>query len=261
MTVAAGKAPARRKAARAAGAGARKAPGGKKAPAGTLRAKQKAGASAPAGARAESKQRARAIDRRFQKAYPDARCSLDHRSPFELLVATILSAQCTDERVNMVTPALFRRFPGPEDFAGAAPAEIEDHVRSTGFYRNKAKAIQGAATLISERFGGRVPATMEELLTLPGVARKTANVVLGTAFDQAAGVVVDTHVQRVSRRLGLTTEQDPAKIERDLMALLPPAVWVGFSHRVIQHGRRVCMARKPRCADCPVHDLCPSAEL
>jgi len=223
--------------------------------------RKKDGRAAPGGGAAALKQLARTIDRRLARAYPDARCSLDHRSPFELLVATILSAQCTDERVNMVTPALFQRFPGPEHFAGATPAEIEEHVRSTGFFRNKARAIHGAATLIAERFGGEVPATMEELLRLPGVARKTANVVLGTAYGQASGVVVDTHVQRVTRRLGLTAEKDPAKIERDLMAILPAAVWVGFSHRVIQHGRRVCAARKPRCADCPVNDLCPSAEL
>ncbi len=219
------------------------------------------GRAAPGSGAAARTRLARTIDRRLGRAYPDARCSLDHRSPFELLVATILSAQCTDERVNMVTPALFRRFPSPSHFAGATAAEIEGHVRSTGFFRNKARAIQGAATLIAERFGGRVPATMEELLTLPGVARKTANVVLGTAYGQASGVVVDTHVQRVTRRLGLTAEKDPAKIERDLMAILPATVWVGFSHRVIQHGRRVCAARKPRCSDCPVNDLCPSAEL
>lgn len=219
------------------------------------------GRATPPGDAAAAKQLARLIDRRLAKAYPGARCSLDHTSPFELLVATILSAQCTDERVNLVTPALFRRFPTPEHFAGAATEEIEAHVRSTGFFRNKARAIKGAATLLAERFGGRVPDTMEELLILPGVARKTANVVLGTAYGRASGVVVDTHVQRVSRRLGLTVEEDPAKIERDLMALLPAAVWVGFSHRMIQHGRRICAARKPRCSACPVNDLCPSAEL
>jgi endonuclease-3 len=233
-----------------------------KSTAGRSTARGKKAAAGSAGPRAAAaKQFARTIDRRLAKAYPDARCSLDHSSPFELLVATILSAQCTDERVNMVTPALFRRFPTPEHFAAATTEEIEEHVRSTGFFRNKTRSIKGAATLIAERFGGRVPDTMEEILTLPGVARKTANVVLGTAYGQASGVVVDTHVQRVSRRLGLTSERDPAKIERDLMALLPPAVWVGFSHRVIQHGRRVCAARRPRCSECSLSDLCPSAEL
>ncbi len=211
--------------------------------------------------RAALRRHARTIDRRLGSAYPDARCSLDHTTPFELLVATILSAQCTDERVNMVTPALFRRFPTPEHFAGATPEAIEEHIRSTGFFRNKARSIKGAATLIAERFGGAVPATMEELLSLPGVARKTANVVLGTAYGQATGVVVDTHVQRVTRRLGITREKDPGKIERDLMGLLPESSWIAFSHRVIHHGRRTCTARKPRCGACPLSDVCPSVEL
>ncbi len=210
---------------------------------------------------AAEKRRARTLNRRLATAHPDARCSLDHSSPLELLVATILSAQCTDERVNLVTPILFRRYPTAEDLASARQEDIEELVRSTGFFRNKARAIKGAATLIAERHDGTVPDSMEELLTLPGVARKTANVVLGTAFGKAAGVVVDTHVTRVAGRLGLTRERDPEKIERDLMALLPQGEWVAFSHRVIHHGRRICTARKPRCTECPLADLCPSAEI
>jgi len=207
------------------------------------------------------RRRAQAINRRLAKAYPDARCTLDHRSPLELLVATILSAQCTDERVNIVTPELFRKYPTAEHYASAPIADLEESVRSTGFFRNKAKSIRAAATLLVDQHGGQVPETMEELLALPGVARKTANVVLGNAFGQASGVVVDTHVHRVTRRLGLTPEQDPPKIERDMMALLPSREWVQFSHRVIQHGRRICIARKPRCPECVLADLCPSAEL
>jgi endonuclease-3 len=219
------------------------------------------GAKSPAPPSAELRRRARLVNQRLQKAYPDARCSLDHRSPLELLIATILSAQCTDERVNLVTPELFRRFPAAEDYARAPLEEIAALIHSTGFFRNKAKAIQGASRRITEEFGGRVPDTMPDLLTLPGVARKTANVVLGNAFGKASGVVVDTHVQRIVGLLGLTQERNPQKIERDLMALLPPTEWVAFSHRLIQHGRRVCIARRPRCGECAVASHCPSAEI
>ena len=208
----------------------------------------------------ELRRRARLINQRLTQAYPDARCSLDYRNPLELLIATILSAQCTDERVNLVTPELFRRFPTAEDYARAALADITALIRSTGFFNNKAKSIQGAARRITDTFGGRVPDTMEELLTLPGVARKTANVVMGNAFGKASGVVVDTHVQRISRLLGLTGEHDPKKIELDLMALLPESEWVGWSHRLIQHGRRVCIARRPRCGRCVLSKLCPSVQ-
>ena len=186
------------------------------------------------------------------RLYPDADCELRHRSPYQLLVATILSAQCTDARVNLVTPEVFRRWPTPKALAQAEPAELEDTIRSTGFFRNKAKSLRGMARTLVESFGGKVPRTMEEMLELPGVARKTANVVLGTAYGLATGVVVDTHVQRVSRRLGLTRHGDPKKIELDLMALVPREQWVVFGHRVIWHGRRLCNARAPRCGDCPL---------
>jgi len=194
----------------------------------------------------------------LRAAYPDAGCALRHRDAFQLLAATILSAQCTDARVNMVTPELFRRWPDPTALAGARQAEVERVVRSTGFFRNKAKSLRGMAAALRDRHGGAVPRTMEELTALPGVARKTANVVLGTAFGIADGVVVDTHVGRISRRLGLTREEDPVKAERDLMAALPREEWVMFSHRLIHHGRRVCTARAPRCGECPVAPLCPS---
>jgi endonuclease-3 len=198
---------------------------------------------------------------RLHQAYPDAECALHHRNAFELLVATILSAQCTDERVNKVTPALFARFPTPEAMAGADREELETLIRSTGFYHNKAKNIQGAAQRIVSAYGGVVPQTMDELLTLPGVARKTANVVLGVVFKIADGVVVDTHVKRLSNRLGLTTQSDPEKIERDLQAITPKAEWINLSHLLIFHGRQVCDARKPACAACTLNDLCPSAAL
>jgi len=203
--------------------------------------------------------RVRTILQRLEQSYPDAECSLSWRNPLELLVATILSAQCTDVRVNLVTPALFARFAAARDFAGSDPAELEDLVRTTGFFRNKAKSIRGACVRIGEAYGGVVPRTMEDLLTLPGVARKTANVVLGVAFGIADGVVVDTHVQRLSRRLGLTREEAPVKIEPDLMALVPRDRWVKFSHQMIQHGRRICAARSPKCGECPLADVCPSA--
>jgi endonuclease-3 len=200
------------------------------------------------------------ILRRLHEAHPDATCALEHRNPLELLVATVLSAQCTDERVNKVTPDLFAAYPTAADFAGADRTELEEMVRSTGFYRNKAKNIQEACTRIVHEYGGEVPAAMDDLLTLPGVARKTANVVLGTAYGIADGVVVDTHVKRLSNRLGLTTQSDPDKIEKDLMALVPQDQWIDVSHLLIFHGRRVCNARKPDCANCSLRTLCPSAD-
>jgi endonuclease-3 len=190
--------------------------------------------------------------------YPDATCELDHRNAYQLLVATILSAQCTDKRVNLVTPTLFERFPDAEAMSQATPRELESIIKSTGFFRNKAKSLRGMAAALVEKFRGEVPRTMDEMLVLPGVARKTANVVLGTAYGIASGVVVDTHVQRLSQRLGMTREIDPKKIERDLMAVLPEEEWVGFAHRLIWHGRRVCIARKPRCAECPLP--CPARQ-
>jgi endonuclease-3 len=207
----------------------------------------------------EHKKRARGIIRTLKKEYPEARCSLDHASPLELLVATILSAQCTDERVNLVTADLFRKYRTWEDYASAPAAELERDIHSTGFFRNKAKAIQGACRMIGERYGGRVPDSMEELLELPGVARKTANVVLGNAFGIASGVVVDTHVARLSERLGLSAEKQPEKIERDLAALVPESDWIIFPHLLIAHGRKVCKARGPLCGECALAKLCPSA--
>ena len=194
--------------------------------------------------------------RRLAAAYPNAECALHHRSPWELLVATILSAQCTDARVNMVTPELFRKFPTPQAFAEASLPAIEEEIRSTGFYHNKAKSISGAAKAIVSQYRGRVPETMAELLPLPGVARKTANVVLGVAFGKAEGVVVDTHVLRLSHRLGLTRAEDPKKVEEDLMRVIPLDRWIAFSHEMIHHGRQICVARKPRCIDCPLETLC-----
>jgi endonuclease-3 len=193
------------------------------------------------------------------RTYPDAECALVHSSALELLVATILSAQCTDVRVNLVTKELFRKYRNARDYAEADPHDLELAIRSTGFFRNKAKSLRGAGAVLVEKYGGRVPSTMEELLELPGVARKTANVVLGTWFRKAVGVVVDTHVRRLSRRLGLTREDDPKKIEKDLMALLAESQWIGFSHRLIWHGRKVCSARKPKCDRCVLASCCPSA--
>jgi len=196
----------------------------------------------------------------LRAAYPVADCALLHRNPFELLAATILSAQCTDARVNMVTPELFRRWPTPAALADATQEEVEGVVRSTGFFHNKARNLRGMAAALRDRHGGEVPRTMAELIELPGAARKTANVVLGTAFGIAEGVVVDTHVGRIARRLGLTDSDDPVKVERDLVAILPREEWTIFAHRLIHHGRRVCTARSPRCGECPVADLCPSRE-
>jgi endonuclease-3 len=202
-------------------------------------------------------ERAKEIGRRLAEDYPDAKCSLDFRNPYELLVATILSAQCTDERVNRVTPPLFKRCPSPRKLAAMEQEELETLIRSTGFYRNKAKSLLGAARMIVDRFEGELPQTMEELLCLPGVARKTANVVLGNAFGKSEGFVVDTHVQRLARRLGLSGEERPEKIEADLMRIIPREQWVPLGHRLILHGRAVCSARKPNCGACSVSDVCP----
>ncbi|AFZ37077.1 endonuclease III [Stanieria cyanosphaera PCC 7437] len=204
------------------------------------------------------KQRSQEILRFLKRLYPDATCSLNYQTTLQLLVATILSAQCTDERVNQVTPALFAKFPDASAFAAANRAELETLIRSTGFYRNKAKNIQGACQKIVEEFNGQVPQQMEQLLTLPGVARKTANVVLAHGFGINQGVTVDTHVKRLSNRLGLTKNQDPIKIEQDLMKLLPQADWENFSIRIIYHGRAVCKARNPQCHICELAHLCPS---
>jgi endonuclease-3 len=201
--------------------------------------------------------RAERICERLAEAYPDASCSLDFRSPFELVVATILSAQCTDRRVNMVTVELFRRWPSPARMAAAPPAALEEVIRTTGFFRAKAKNVLGCCQALVERHGGEVPRTLPELVKLPGVGRKTANVVLGSAFGIPSGVVVDTHVGRIARRLGLTRQADAVRAERDLIACLPESRWIEFSHRLIALGRAVCTARKPRCEACPLADLCP----
>jgi endonuclease III len=187
-------------------------------------------------------------------------CALEHENPFQLLISTILSAQCTDERVNQVTKTLFVKYPTPKDFAYASPRELEQDIRPTGFFRNKTKSIIGASKKIVEEFGGDVPRSMETLLTLPGVARKTANVVLGTAFGIASGIVVDTHVTRLSQRLDLTREQDPKKIEQDLIRVIPQDKWILFSHQLIWHGRKICQARKPKCAECNLNSICYSKD-
>jgi endonuclease-3 len=197
---------------------------------------------------------------KLEEAYPAATCELRHDNPFQLLISTILSAQCTDVRVNEVAKTLYVKYPTPDAFAYANPRELEQDVRPTGFFRNKTKSIMGASKKIVEEFGGKVPQTMEELLTLPGVARKTANVVLGTAFGIASGVVVDTHVMRLSNRLDLSHNSDPKKIEQDLMAVIPRDKWILFSHQLIWHGRRVCQARKPRCVECNLESLCYSKD-
>lgn len=201
------------------------------------------------------------IVRRLRQAHPDAHCALDYETPLQLLVATILSAQCTDERVNQVTPELFRRYPDVQALAAANRQELEEIIYSTGFYRQKARFIQEASQRLLRDFDGEVPGSLEQLLTLTGVARKTANVVMGEIFGVAEGVVVDTHVKRLSQRLGLSAEKTPEKIERDLMALLPREFWIEISHLLVFHGRRICTARKPDCAGCPVNDICPSAFL
>jgi endonuclease-3 len=200
------------------------------------------------------------ILKRLDQLYPDVTCALTHASAWELVVATILSAQSTDVNVNRVTPELFRKYPTVAAFAALTPEQLEPDIRSTGFFRNKSKSVVGAAKKIVAEFGGQVPETMEKLLTLPGVARKTANVVLGTWFKLAEGVVVDTHVHRISRRLELTTQDDPQKIEQDLMRIIPREKWILFSHQVIWHGRKLCIARKPKCADCALENLCHAAD-
>jgi endonuclease-3 len=205
---------------------------------------------------ADRKARIAEILRRLDKMYPNATCALLHRNPWELLVATILSAQCTDKRVNLVTPGLFAKYPTPRDFAAVKPEVLAEDIRSTGFFNNKAKSIVGAAKKIVGEFGGKVPRSIEEMLTIPGAARKTANVVLGTAYGIASGVVVDTHVQRLSARLDLTKATDPVRIERDLMKIIPQARWILFSHQLILHGRALCVARNPKCAECDLNSLC-----
>lgn len=204
--------------------------------------------------------RVAAILAKLDEAYPEATCELKHENAFQLLVSTILSAQCTDVRVNQVTQELFKKYTTPQAFAYATPAELQQEIRPTGFFRNKTKSVMGASKEIVEKFDGEVPRTMEEILTLPGVARKTGNVVLGTAYGIASGVVVDTHVIRLSRRLDLTRYEDPKKIEQDLMAIIPKEKWIQFSHQLIWHGRRVCFARKPKCAECNLEKLCYSKD-
>ncbi len=200
------------------------------------------------------------ILKRLDERYPGAKCALHHNSAWELLVATILSAQCTDARVNIVTPGLFKKYPTPQDFAALQPEQLQPDIVSTGFFRNKSKSIVGAAKAVVNEFGGQVPDTMEQLLTIPGAARKTANVVLGSWFGKAEGVVVDTHVHRISRRLELTRNDDPKTIEQDLMRVIPREKWIDFAHQIIHHGRALCVARLPKCADCPLESLCHAGD-
>jgi len=206
-------------------------------------------------------ERAREIYDRLAEHYPDAKCALDYRTPYQLLVATILSAQCTDKRVNMVTPALFKRYRTPAAMADANPEELEEMIKSTGFYRNKTKSLVGMSRALVERHRSRVPEELDALVKLPGVGRKTANVVLGNAFGLNEGVVVDTHVARLSQRLGLTRHTDPIKIEQDLMRLFPSERWTMLAHLLIEHGRRICIARKPKCESCFLNDVCPSSRV
>jgi endonuclease-3 len=235
-------------------------PAGKKTTAGK-RAPRRAGVPRRTPRFAPATERAPEIYRRLSKVYPDARCALDHRNPYELIVATILSAQCTDKRVNMVTPALFAKYPDPQAMSVANPEELQEMIKSTGFFRNKTKSLLGMSAAVIERHGGNIPRTMEELVKLPGVGRKTANVVLGNAFGVDEGVVVDTHVSRLSQRLALSRETDPVKIEQDLMALFPREQWTMLSHLLISHGREICDARRPLCEKCVVNDLCPSSRV
>ena len=206
---------------------------------------------------ADAKRHAAKVLRRLRRRYPEATCSLDFRTPLELLVATILSAQCTDQRVNLVTRELFSKYHAADDYAAASLSELEQDIQSTGFYRNKAKSIQGCCRTLADKYDGGVPGSMEELIELPGIGRKTANVVLGTALGIASGVVVDTHVGRISRRLGLTEQKNPEKVEQDLIELIPKKEWIALSHRIIQHGRQICTARKPKCDACPMESICP----
>src|SRR5579859_8151041 len=223
-------------------------------------AKTRRTAKGAAPAKGTDPKRVGAILEKLDEAYPEATCELRHETPFQLLISTILSAQCTDVRVNQVAETLYKKYPTPEAFAYANPTELEQDIRPTGFFRNKTKSIMGASKALIERFGGQVPHTMEEMLTLPGAARKTANVVLGTAYGIASGVVVDTHVIRISNRLDLTREEDPKKIELDLMRVIPKEKWILFSHQIIWHGRRVCQARKPKCGECNLEKLCYSKD-
>jgi endonuclease-3 len=223
----------------------------------SLTAPSKGGVSAaPKSYNPTSPERVSEILKRLDRLYPDVTCALTHKDPWELLVATILSAQSTDVRVNMVTPELFKKYPTVQDLAKLEPQQLEADIRSTGFFRNKSKSVVGAARRVVNEFGGKVPDNMDDLLTLPGVARKTANVVLGTWFRKAEGLVVDTHVHRISRRLELTKNDDPKKIEQDLMRIIPREKWILFSHQVIWHGRRLCFARSPKCADCFLENIC-----
>jgi endonuclease-3 len=227
-----------------------------KSPSRARKAKAPRAGSANPKAAGTNPQRVQTILQKLDEAYPKVTCALEHHNAFQLLIATILSAQCTDERVNQVTKTLFVKYPAPKDFAYANPAELEQDIRPTGFFRNKTKSIMGASKKIVTEFAGEVPRTMDELLTLPGVARKTANVVLGTAYGIAVGVVVDTHVIRLSNRLDLTRNTDPKKIEQDLMQVIPRDRWILFSHQLIWHGRKICNARKPKCAECTLETLC-----
>jgi endonuclease-3 len=202
---------------------------------------------------------AKTVYRRLRRLYPDAKCELDYRNPFELAVATVLSAQCTDKRVNLVTPELFRRYPDARALAAADPGDVEEIIKSTGFFRNKAKSITGLAREVVARHDAELPQTMDELFVLPGIGRKTANVILGNAFGKNEGIVVDTHIGRLAKRLGLTKHTDPVKVERDLVTLFPRKTWTMLAHLLIWHGRRVCFARKPDCAGCVLNDICPSA--
>ena len=229
----------------------------------TVRAKAKSAkpakaalAAKPVRAAGTDPKRVAAILAKLDEAYPNATCELNHKNSFELLIATILSAQCTDVRVNQVTETLFKKYPDARAFAYANPSALEQEIRPTGFFRNKTKSVMGASKGILENFGGEVPRTMEEILTLPGVARKTANVVLGTAYGIPGGIVVDTHVQRIANRLDLTRNEDPKKIEQDLMQVIPKDKWILFSHQIIWHGRRICQARKPKCVECNMESLC-----
>lgn len=225
----------------------------------TKATKQTRAAKAPAKptrAAGTNPKRVAAILAKLDEAYPNAICELNHKNAFELLIATILSAQCTDVRVNQVTETLFKKYPDAKAFAYATPSELEQEIRPTGFFRNKTKSVMGASKGVLENFGGEVPRTMEEILTLPGVARKTGNVVLGTAYGIPSGIVVDTHVQRIANRLDLTRNEDPKKIEQDLMQVIPKDKWIQFSHQIIWHGRRVCQARKPKCVECNMESLC-----
>ncbi len=223
------------------------------------RSAKRAGPANKSAAGADPK-RVAAILAKLDEAYPDATCELKHENAFQLLISTILSAQCTDVRVNQVAEMLYKKYPTPEAFAHANPLELEQDIRPTGFFRNKTKSIMGASKAILEHFAGQVPRTMEEMLTLPGAARKTANVVLGTAYGIASGIVVDTHVIRISNRLDLTRNEDPKKIEMDLMRVIPKEKWIKFSHQIIWHGRRVCQARKPKCVECNLEQICYSKD-